>query len=53
VDDTININRSTAAYLMLLLEDLLLDHKWYDTPDKLQRWHDELHDALPEPVDAH
>lgn len=53
MNERIVISQSTAASLMLLLEDLLLDSRWYDGPDKLQAWHDELHDALPEPSDVH
>ncbi|MCF7982929.1 MAG: hypothetical protein K9L70_00860 [Thiohalocapsa sp.] len=46
--DTITISVKTAGRLMLLLEDLLIDGRTFDSDEQLRLWRDELHAALPE-----
>lgn len=46
--NTVTISTKTAGRLMLLLEDLLIDGRTFDTEEQMRLWHDELHAALPE-----
>ncbi len=47
---TVTIDAATAGRLMLLLDDILLDRRITDSPEQLQIWRDELHEALPDPI---
>jgi hypothetical protein len=45
----VTIRVETAGRLMLLLDDLLLEGRVTDRPEKLEAWREELHEALPDP----
>jgi hypothetical protein len=48
-EPVVTIPAATDGRLMLLLDDLLLEGRVTDRPEKLEAWREELHEALTDP----